>query len=69
MRLDSTPTRVNQSFAMIVTFAQPGAAERAMYFGMSPLSDQPVAVEPALYWDANGQLWAAGTNATATPLP
>ncbi len=54
---------------MIVTFAQPGAAERAMYFGMSPLSDQPVAVEPALYWDANGQLWAAGTNATATPLP
>ncbi len=28
---------VNQSFGMIVTFAQPGAAERAMYFGMTPL--------------------------------
>src|SRR5581483_6213045 len=28
---------VNQSFGMIVTFAQPGAAERAMYFGDVPL--------------------------------
>ncbi len=32
-------------------------------------SDQPIAVERAVYWDANGQVWAAGTNATATPLP
>ncbi len=39
------------------------------HFGALVTSDQPIAVERALYWDANGQVWAAGTNATATPLP
>ncbi len=39
------------------------------HFGGVVTSDQPIAVERALYWDANGQLWAAGTNAAATPLP
>jgi hypothetical protein len=38
-------------------------------FGALVTSDQPIAVERALYWDANGQTWAAGTNATATRLP
>jgi hypothetical protein len=38
-------------------------------FGAVITSDQPVAVERALYWDAAGQLWAAGTRAPATPLP
>jgi len=38
-------------------------------FGALITSDQPIAVERALYWDANGQVWAAGTNATATRLP
>jgi hypothetical protein len=38
-------------------------------FGALITSDQPIAVEEALYWDANGQIWAAGTNATAIPLP
>jgi autotransporter-associated beta strand protein len=38
-------------------------------FGALITSDQPIAVERALYWDANNQIWAAGTNATATPLP
>ena len=38
-------------------------------FGALITSDQPIAVERALYWDANGQIWAAGTNATATRLP
>lgn len=28
----------------------------------------PIAVERAMYWDADGQRWAAGTNALATPL-
>ncbi len=37
-------------------------------FGALITSDQPIAVERALYWDANGQIWAAGTNATATRL-
>jgi Domain of unknown function (DUF4394)/Calx-beta domain len=33
----SIPELVNQSFGMDVTFAQPGVAERSMYFGRSPL--------------------------------
>jgi hypothetical protein len=33
----SIPDLVHQSFGMEVTFAQPGVAERAMYFGTSPL--------------------------------
>jgi len=32
-------------------------------------SSQPVIVEHALYANANGVIWAAGTNATATRLP
>jgi subtilisin-like proprotein convertase family protein len=30
---------------------------------------QPIAVEKALYWNAEGVVWAAGTNVTATRLP
>jgi autotransporter-associated beta strand protein len=40
-----------------------------LYFGAVITSDQPIAVERAMYNNANGQVWAAGTNATATPLP
>jgi hypothetical protein len=32
-------------------------------------STQPIVVERALYSDANGQVWAAGTNARAARLP
>jgi hypothetical protein len=39
------------------------------HFGALITSDQPIAVERAVYWNANGQVWAAGTNATATRLP
>jgi hypothetical protein len=39
------------------------------HFGAVVDSDQPIAVERALYWDANNQIWAAGTNATAMRLP
>jgi hypothetical protein len=39
------------------------------HFGALITADQPIAVERALYWDAIGQIWAAGTNATATRLP
>jgi hypothetical protein len=38
-------------------------------FGAVITSTQPIAVERAVYWNANGQFWAAGTNATATRLP
>jgi hypothetical protein len=39
------------------------------HFGAMITSDHPIAVERAVYWNANGQIWAAGTNATATKLP
>lgn len=38
-------------------------------FGALLVSDQPIAVERAMYSDAGGQVWAAGTSATAVRLP
>jgi hypothetical protein len=38
-------------------------------FGTVITSDQPIVVERAMYWNAGGQIWAAGTNATASRLP
>jgi autotransporter-associated beta strand protein len=38
-------------------------------FGAIVQADREIAVERAVYWDANGQVWAAGTSATATRLP
>jgi autotransporter-associated beta strand protein len=38
-------------------------------FGAIVVSDSDIVVERAMYSNANGQAWAAGTNATATPLP
>jgi hypothetical protein len=32
-------------------------------------STQPIVVERSMYANANGVIWAAGTNATATRLP
>jgi subtilisin-like proprotein convertase family protein len=29
----------------------------------------PIAVEKAMYWNSDGEIWAAGTNVTATRLP
>jgi hypothetical protein len=47
-----------------------GVSELAdLNFGATITSDQPIAVERAMYNNANGLVWAAGTNATATPLP
>ncbi len=39
------------------------------HFGAVVTADQPIAVERAVYWDARGQIWSAGTNATAMRLP
>jgi subtilisin-like proprotein convertase family protein len=33
------------------------------------LNFQPIAVEKAMYWNAAGAIWAAGTNVTATRMP
>ncbi len=38
-------------------------------FGAVIESIEPIIVERALYWDALGVVWAAGSNATATRLP
>jgi hypothetical protein len=45
------------------------AGDPATTFGMLITSDQPIVVERAMYWNVNGEVWAAGTNATATRLP
>jgi hypothetical protein len=33
------------------------------------LNYQPIAVEKALYWNAGAEVFAGGTNVTATRLP
>jgi autotransporter-associated beta strand protein len=38
-------------------------------FGAVVTSDQAIAVERSMYWNANGIVWTAGTSATGTPLP
>ncbi len=38
-------------------------------FGVSIASNVPIVVERAMYASPGGQLWGAGTNATATRLP
>jgi hypothetical protein len=57
-----------QRITVRVDPADPGAAA-ATTFGTVITSDQPIVVERALYWNAAGQFWGAGTNATATRLP
>ena len=37
-------------------------------FGAVVTSTVPIAVERALYWNANAEFWSAGTDATATAL-
>jgi hypothetical protein len=38
-------------------------------FGVSIASDEPIFAERAMYSNANGIFWAAGSNATATAIP
>jgi hypothetical protein len=38
-------------------------------FGVEIVSTQPIAVERSMYSNANGVIWAAGTNAAASRLP
>ena len=47
----------------------PELAEGTFSAEIQVLNYQPVAVEKAMYWDADGVTWAAGTNVTATLLP
>jgi hypothetical protein len=38
-------------------------------FGVDIVSTQPIAAERSMYSNANGVVWAAGTNAAASRLP
>ena len=38
-------------------------------FGALIDATQPIVVERSMYGNANGTIWAAGTNATGTPIP
>lgn len=51
-------------------FLAPEAAGRRFGAVVESLGDAPaqIVVERAVYWDAAGQRWAAGTNALATKL-
>ena len=50
-----------------------GSGDHHLRFGLlvesigTPLAD--LVVERAMYWNAGGETWAAGTNLLATPLP
>ena len=39
------------------------------YFGVKIAANEPIVAERAMYSNAGGQVWGAGTNATATRLP
>jgi hypothetical protein len=51
----------------VQTSAEAGLAN--LNFGAIVVSTQPIAIERAMYADAGGQTWSAGTNATGTRLP
>jgi hypothetical protein len=47
----------------------PELGEGAFSADIQVLNFQPIAVEKAMYWNADGVVWAAGTNVTATRMP
>lgn len=56
-------------FNVHVNSMVPELANEAFGAVIEVSNNMPIAVERALYWDALGLRWAAGTNATAVPLP
>jgi hypothetical protein len=59
----------NSRFTLNVADAFPEARERRFGAVVSSTRGQPIVVEGALYSDAQGVRWAAGSNLLATPLP
>lgn len=47
----------------------PALGEGVFTAEIQVLNFQPIAVEKAMYWNAVGAIWAAGTNVTATRMP
>jgi subtilisin-like proprotein convertase family protein len=46
-----------------------GASAGTYSMDVHVLNYQPIVVEKAMYWNAGGEIWAAGTGVVATPLP
>ncbi len=65
------PVAGNSRFNVDVGAAFPAAADRRFGAIVESLGVVParLVVERAMYWDASGQRWAAGTSAPATRLP
>jgi hypothetical protein len=57
------PALRDRSFGIDISAPRPIGAD------IQVLNYQPIAVEKAMYWNAEGVTWAAGTNVTAVPLP
>jgi hypothetical protein len=47
----------------------PGLGDGVFSADVQVLNYQPIVVEKAMYWNSGGEVWAAGTNVVATPLP
>lgn len=56
-------------FNVDVAYEMPGLAGTCFGVLIESTNGVPIAVERAMYWDARGTRWAAGTNAAAVPLP
>jgi hypothetical protein len=65
----SVPVPAQRRVTVPVEAAAGTPAAMVTTFGTVITSDQPIVVERAMYWNAGGQIWAAGTNATASRLP
>jgi hypothetical protein len=61
----AAPSRLN----VHVSDDAPGLGEGVFTAEIQVLNFQPIAVEKAMYWNAIGMIWAAGTNVTATRMP
>jgi hypothetical protein len=64
------PLLPTSRFNVAVGAEFPQSANRRFGALIESLGDTPaeLVVERAMYWNANGQTWASGTNAVATPL-
>jgi hypothetical protein len=65
------PLLPKSRFNVAVGMEFPEAANRRFSAIIESVGDTPaeLVVERAMYWNANGQVWSAGTNSVGTPLP
>ena len=71
LRASSSPTVVNRLVPAHSRETVPSSEfglSSGEKFGVRINSDQPIVVERAMYWNAGGQFWAAGTNETGVKI-